>query len=213
MALIADWLREAYPRLAEDELATLLHFVSAQHPGKFAHNIMRHQGITAFLEAEAANDRGVPSLHALLALGHLARERSESADSAEAGRGERILIVAMHAINTLAACAREGGARNLFGAMLRAPNGDIARRYRALEYATDCVHSPPPDPRDAPPPSDESPAAWSWRTVGRMLLQQLMMAVIAATLFAYMGPSLEVVSPPGTPAPSAAQSADEMGAA
>ena len=92
-----------------------------------------------------------------------------------------MLVVAMHAINTLAACEREGGARKLFAELLSAPDGELARRYRALEFATDCVAEPPPDPRDAPPPADAD-SGWSWRTFGRGLLQQLMCALIAAAL-------------------------------
>lgn len=203
LQIIASWLREACPEMEEDELAELLHFVSAQHPGIHEHNIMRHQGITAFLEAADARGR-LPSLHALLALGLVAKERSESPDAKLAGCGTSVLLVTMHAINTLAASEREGGARQLFDTMLRTPEGEVARRYRALEYATDCVRNPPADPRNAPPQADASARSWravgrellsalTWRALGRWLLQQLMMGVIA---FALMYAFLPLPDPP-----------------
>ena len=185
MALIAEWLKEAYPSLIDDEVALLLRFVSAQHPGRFDHNIMRHSGITAFLEAAEANG-SKPSLHALLALGHLARERSESPDSEMAGRGGRILVAVMHAINTLAACEQEGGARKLFDAILRSPKGDVAKKYLDLEYATDCVRQPPPDPRQVASRSDPPTLGVFASVCSRMLLYQLVISCVALAISSWM---------------------------
>ena len=178
LALIAEWVREAYPRIDDAGLGQLMRFVSVQHPGVHAHNTMRHQGITAFLEAASSEGR-TPSLHALLALGHLAKERSEAADAEVAGRGGRVLVVAMHALNTLVACEREGGARRLFDVLLHAPEGEVGRRYRALEYATECVRDPPPDPHEAPP---AAPGVTARRSLCRALLVQLVVALLAALL-------------------------------
>ena len=178
MALIADWVREACPHLDSDAVAQLMHFVSVQHPGIHPHNIMRHQGIVAFLEAAEANGRS-PSPHAILALGHLAKERSEAADRDAAARGERVLVVAMHALNTLAACDREGGPRKLYDTMLHEPKGEVAARYKELEYATDYVRAPPADPRLDPPPSAASELTWGQK-LRRALVQQLLAAVFSA---------------------------------
>ena len=84
-ALIATWLIEARPSLTEQETAKLMDFISIQHPGIHPHNIMRHLGITAFLEQAEANGT-MPSEHALMALGNIARVRSESADAEVAGQ-------------------------------------------------------------------------------------------------------------------------------
>ena len=191
MALIAGWAREADPRLSEEELGVLMEFVKTQHPGIHEHNIMRHQGITAFLEASEASGH-TPSLHSLLSLGHLAKERAEAPEAEVAGQGGRVLIVVMHALNTLVACDREGGARQLYDTCLRQPEGEVAVRYRALEYATDTVQNPPPDPRDAPPPEQEGSR---WQKFRRALLMQLAMALISAALLKFfLDPQLEDVA-------------------
>ena len=65
-------------------------------------------------------------------------------------------------------------------------------RYRALEYATDTVQNPPPDPRDAPPPEQE---VSRWQKFRRALLMQLAMALISAALLKFiLDPQLEDVA-------------------
>ena len=68
----------------------------------------------------------------------------------------------------------------------------MARRYQALEYATDCVRADPADPLDAPPP--EPTPSWGQR-FRRLLLQQLMMAIISAVLLKLvLAPQLEAAA-------------------
>jgi hypothetical protein len=186
MQLIAEWIREAYPRLNEEELAQLMKFVALQHPGIHPDNIMRHAGIAAFFDEAAAAGK-LPSLHALLALGQLAKERSQSSDAEEAGRGGRILLVASQAINTLVACQSEGSARQFFDTMLREPNGELVARYRALGFATACLQDPPPDPRDAPPPEP----SWCYKLWRGVAMQLAAMSVVGILMhFAMPDPSL-----------------------
>ena len=202
LSLIAGWVREACPHLVDDDVAQLMHFLSVQHPGIHEHNIMRHQGITAFLEAAEAAGKA-PTPRSLFALGHLAKERSEAADRDMASRGERVLVVAMHALNTLVACRSEGGARKLFATLLGDPAGQVAVRYKALEFATDYVRSPPPEPVVGLAPSTEPELTWLQK-LGRIFLQQLSMAVITAVVVkCFLMPDFDVLGL--TPAPQEEQ--------
>ena len=203
-ALIATWLIEARPSLTEQETAKLMDFISIQHPGIHPHNIMRHQGITAFLEQAEANGT-MPSEHALMALGNIARVRSESADAEVAGRGKRILMVAMTALNTLVACQYyKGGARQIFDELLREPDGDLAKQYIGLDFAQDFVRNPPPDePDDDDFALEGEPSRW--QRFRRALIINLMMAVIAAALLQVYLPMVPATAEaPTAPAPSPA---------
>lgn len=123
MSVIAGWIREADPRATAEATTNAIKFITTQHHGIHDHNISRHQEIVAFMES--AKDSGtVPSLHTMLALARLAKQRSEDADSATAATGQRVLLVAIGAINTLAACEAEGGARSLFDTLLREVRDD-----------------------------------------------------------------------------------------
>lgn len=183
--LIAAWLREADGRLSEPELARLMKFIAVQHRGIHETNVMRHQEIVAFLEAAAAAGT-MPSLHVLLNLGRLCKERLDGADKTVAGQAERILLVAMGAINTLAACDAEGGARALFEKLLRPADADergVVEAYKNFMYAVEVVKEPPDDPRDAPPPPPER----SWlQKLGRACIIQIGVALLSMALATLM---------------------------
>lgn len=148
MALIARWTQESYPRLTEGQLRQTLAFIAVQHRGIHPNNLLRHREIVAFLEKADAEGKP-PNLHALLALANLAQKRLGDADAVVKGQAERILMVSMQAINTMVACADEGGARRLFDECLRNAEGEVCRSYLAMRYAIETVTSPPIDPRDA----------------------------------------------------------------
>jgi len=168
MVLIAAWVREADPRLSPDETLLLMGFLAVQHHGIHPDNVRRHVEIVAFLERAAVQGKE-PSVHALLALGQLCKDRSQDADAEAAARANRVLGVAVGALNTLWAARCEGGARQLFDALLHEPTGALAKRYRDSEFAFDCVAAPPEDPRDAPPPAE--PVTWLRQTGSAVLLQ------------------------------------------
>lgn len=171
MAMIAEWLKEADPRMSSDEVTQMIKFITVQHRGVHPHNIMRHAEIVAHLEAaEAAGES--PRMHSLIALCYLAKHRAEDADHEVAGRGKRVLVVAMGALNTLCACEHEGGAHRLFDALLGEPKSALQTKYTACEFAAECVANPPDDPRDAPPPEPSL-----WRKLGRAMMLQIGMSL------------------------------------
>jgi hypothetical protein len=139
MALIAEWVAEADPRLSSDERTRLMHFLKVQHKGVHPDNVVRHLEITAFMERAEVDGQEPASLHALLALAHLCKRRSEDADRDVAAQGNRVLVAVMGALNTLWAAKLEGGARTLFDKLLKEPQGELARRYREMEFALDVV--------------------------------------------------------------------------
>ena len=94
----------------------------------------------------------------------------------------------MCALNTVAACAAAGGARRLFDEMLREPQGQMARRYRASEFAIDVLKGAPPDPTR---PDDEGKVDdhGSW-PIARSVFWQLLIALMTsgfALLFMRLG--------------------------
>ena len=86
-------------------------------------------------------------------------------------RLRQIFDVAVGALNTVAACEAAGGARRLFDEMHREPEGPTARRYRALEFATEQLRHPAPDPRA----TEVDPKDWP-------LLRALVLQVIVGLL-------------------------------
>ena len=86
-------------------------------------------------------------------------------------RLRQIFDVAVGALNTVAACEAAGGARRLFDEMHREPEGSTARRYRALEFATEQLRHPAPDPRA----TEVDPKDWP-------LLRALVLQVIVGLL-------------------------------
>ena len=158
MRLIAEWVKDAYPRLAADGVTHLVRFIALQHRGIHRDNTSRHVEITAFLEAYEAEIGPEDSrehddlLHAMLALGHLCVRRLDEADTAIRARANSVLTVVQGAINTLWASRCEGGPRALFSLLLKEPHGGIATKYRGYKYASEVVTDPPEDPRDRPGP-------------------------------------------------------------
>ncbi len=202
MRRIKEGLARSYPRLDDEALSHTLEFVRVQHRGIHPTNARRHLEITAFLERAAAEGgKGKPSVHALLALGYDAKARAESADEAERSEARATLPIVMGALNTLAACDREGGARALFEQIQRRPDGEVGVRYRELQYAIDLIGSPPPDPLAPPPPPDEPGLEypifgreWWARLAKGLALQLAVFAALVSCMWA-MG-----VMPPLRPA-------------
>ena len=213
LKLIAGWIREAEPGLKDDELTQVMKFITVQHRGIHSDNIVRYREIIGWCEAAEAEGT-MPSLHTLLALGAYARAKFDDPDKEVAGKGERVMLVAMCAINTLAAIQKEGGARPLFEQLLRAPNGDVCKRYKDLAFGTDAIHDPPPDPRrhkgrPGSAPGEDAVAAsmsaylgntWLER-LGRALLIQLVV-VFLASLAVFVIARIGRVFNAGAPAPS-----------
>jgi len=206
MRLIAEWVKEAYPRISADGVTQLIKFITLQHRGIHKDNTMRAAEITAFLEAADAAAGPVEErqeddlVHALLALGHRCSQMSgeESLPAAEKAKAYGVLTVVQGALNTLWAARVEGGARVLFDKLLKAPDSDYAKRYRALELASDCVRNPPDDPRDRPP---EEPTFMT--KLGRAVFMQLgvglLMSVIVGIVFvliAFFDPDGKVFNGP-----------------
>jgi hypothetical protein len=183
MKVIAEWCKEAYPRQSDEELRQTVAFVAVQHRGIHPTNVMRHLEIVAFLD-KAEKKGTLPELHALIALAkHAQKKMSDEKTEADLkAQAERVFMVAMQALNTLAACTKEGGARKLFDECLNAPMGEVSRAYIALRYALDNVTSPPKDPRDIKE-EEESDKWWAdlwvWFTKPSTLL---VIAVIVGML-------------------------------
>jgi len=184
MQLIATQLRQAWPTLSGEQTAHLLDFVQAQHRGVFADNTKRATEIVAFIEARSA-----PSTRPLHALALFARRgEAEVADAPSRAQAKRVFDVAVCALNTVAACAAAGGARRLFDEMLREPQGQMARRYRASEFAIDVLKGAPPDPT-RPEDLGKVDDHGSW-PIARSVFWQLLIALMTsgfALLFMRLG--------------------------
>lgn len=123
------WLREVAPELTESETTHLARFVAVQDRATCPEQRERHDAIAAFMEEK---ERWDPPLGALAELCREAEERRRRAKDPSAGR---VLMLAMDALNTLAACKEEGGARVLFEAIRRDASGQVAERYGEFGYA------------------------------------------------------------------------------
>ena len=188
--IIADWLRASSPLLDADSVAETLRFIRTQHRGPYADNRARAAEVVALLEVA-----GAPSAAALVALVRYADEKWLSAASGAGANArdaestaERVLDVAMCALNTLEACAAlddaprgwlastprptARGARKLFDA-LHAGNADLARRYRDKEFARDALQRPAELELPNLPPPQSAGSVWS------QLRLQLALAVFA----------------------------------
>ena len=179
MQLIASWTKEAYPRQTEDELQLLMRFISVQHKGIHPNNIMRHREIVAFLKSCEKKGKK-PELHALLGLAKLAQKRLSDSDENIKGQAGRILMVSMSAINTLVAADSEGGAAALFETCLKAPLGEVCRKYVDLRYATEIFGvNAPKDPRDIA--EEEASDLW-WSELFQSLKSPKTMAILGTVL-------------------------------
>ena len=197
--IIAEWAREADPRLSEDDLRQLMRFITVQHRGVHPDNTPRHVEIVAFMEKAAAEGKAPANLHSLLALGHLCGSKSEGAEQVVAAQANRMLDVVMCAINTLRAAEVAGGPRPLFDKLLKERDSPLAARYRLLEFAAEVVQQPPLDPRDAPPePWISQGTSWFSRLVRVAGLQcgiSLLMMVLTMAIVVVIDPSSLLVPP------------------
>ena len=178
MRMIAEWLKEADPRITEEQRTQLVNFIKVQHRGIHLDNTPRHLEIVAFLEAAA--DAGTePLLHSLLALGQLCYDRAQTNDQVLKAQAGRMLEVAMIALNTVWASRCEGGSRALFVKLLRDRQSELSKRYRDLSFATEVIGAPPQDPRDMP----LSELSW-WTKLAHAMTIQLGAAVVTALVLA-----------------------------
>jgi len=199
MRLIADWAKEAYPRMPSENVNQLMKFITLQHRGIHRDNTPRATEITAFLEAADAAAGEVDArseddlMHALLALGHMCSKRaSNDASADEKNKAYRVLTVVQGALNTLWAARVEGGARALFAALHKEPEGPMASRYRALEYAADALRTPPEDPRDRPPPEPTF-----MTKLGRAVFVQMGIGLLSSVLIGIMFAIVLFLDPEG----------------
>ena len=121
--------------LGDHELNCLLSFITTQQHDASTDNRPRAHEIVTWYESPANR---LPREEVLLALAYQMRKRCEDkADrtAAASGRGERILAMLEGALNTLAACAQEGGPRKLFTTVHRHPGSETATAYAKGEYA------------------------------------------------------------------------------
>lgn len=203
LRLIAEWVKQAYPRIPADNVTQLIRFITLQHRGIHPDNARRAAEITAFLEtrdaalgSELETRKEDDLLHALLALGHLCSQKASLADGSvddnEKAKANGVLTVVHGALNTLWAARVEGGARRLFDQLLKEPEGTLAKRYRALEFALDCVRNPPEDPRDRPP------AELTWMTkLGRAVFMQVAIGLLCSLILVMAMATVAFFDPEG----------------
>lgn len=177
LTLIAQWLHEATPALKEKpaELRHLLQFIAMQHRGTRENNKARAAEVVALLSS-----RGAPPSEPLMALAKLADTKSKAAhgDAQEELKAAKVRSLALDALNTLHACATEGGARKVFDALHAEPDSELATKYRKGEFAGEALRAPPPEP---------APEPFTWAEfrskLGKALLKQLLMLPFAILLW------------------------------
>lgn len=140
LMLLASWMSEAAPTLSDELSAKLVRFIAlsdlswaAKRPGAAP---PRAKAIVDFLEKE-----GEPSFSALVSLCHVAKRKSDDKDHGQAAKtaAGRALIMAMGCLNTLHACRKNGGARNLFDLLKQEPRGDLRKSLDAYKFAQEAI--------------------------------------------------------------------------
>ena len=142
MLLLAGWLNGLHmiTGLSEAENAKLMRLIAIQDKATTPDARKRYAAITSFFEED---ERWVPPIVAMVALCHVAEERTNSeSDECRKLTGARAMLLAMSSLNILAACY-VNGASKLFRVLEEDPNGEVAGRLERFEYAMELVANRP----------------------------------------------------------------------
>jgi len=144
MMRLVGWFTDAAPDLPDKEMAHIVRFCAVQDRVICPDFHKRHAAIADYLdEPGPEGSKWIPPLLALVKVcRHGERLTNAPGNSAEErAAGTRTLYLAMSALNTLGAVGVEGGMRKLVTTIADDPEGVLAKRYEAFEYARAFVTS------------------------------------------------------------------------